>query len=48
MINWQKIWDDEENAGIDWPFKIILSVLSFFYQFIISFRNWLYDRKILQ
>ena len=48
MINWQKIWDDEGNARVDRPFKIILSVLSFFYQFIINFRNWLYDQKILK
>ena len=48
MINWQRIWDDDGNTSCYSPVKIIASVLSFFYLFIINFRNWLYDHKILK
>jgi len=48
MIDWQRIWDDDENTGWYSPVKIIAYGLSFFYRLIINFRNWLYDHKILK
>ncbi len=48
MINWQRIWDDDRNTSCYSPVRIIASILSFFYFFIINFRNWLYDHKILK
>ncbi|MCX5849108.1 MAG: tetraacyldisaccharide 4'-kinase [Deltaproteobacteria bacterium] len=48
MIDWQRIWDDDGNTGYYSPVKIIANILSFFYRFIINFRNWLYDKRILK
>ncbi len=48
MINWQRIWDDDGNTSCYGPVRIIASILSFFYLFIINFRNRLYDYKILK
>ncbi|HUN56149.1 MAG TPA: tetraacyldisaccharide 4'-kinase [Smithella sp.] len=48
MINWQRIWDDDGNTSFYSPVRIIASILSFFYLFIINFRNRLYDYKILK
>jgi tetraacyldisaccharide 4'-kinase len=48
MINWQRIWDDDGNTSCYSPVRIIASILSFFYLFIINFRNRLYDYKILK
>ena len=48
MINWQRMWDDNGNTNGFSPVKIIASILSFFYLFIINFRNWLYNHKIFK
>ena len=48
MIDWQRIWNDDGNAGYYNPVKIIAYILSFFYRLIINFRNWLYDHKIFK
>jgi tetraacyldisaccharide 4'-kinase len=48
MIDWQRIWDDDGNAGYYSPVKIIAYIISFFYRLIINFRNWLYDHKIFK
>ena len=47
MINWQRIWDDDEAISRYRPARTIASVLSLPYCLIINFRNWLYDQKIL-
>ncbi len=47
MINWQRIWDDDEASSRYRPARTIASVLSLPYCLIINFRNWLYDQKIL-
>jgi tetraacyldisaccharide 4'-kinase len=48
MINWQRIWNDDENTSCCSPVKVIARILSFLYLFIINFRNWLYDHKIFK
>ena len=48
MIDWQRIWNDDGNTGWYSPVKIVAYFLSFHYRLIISFRNWLYDHKILK
>ena len=48
MINWQRIWDDDDEAISRYrPVRTIASALSWPYCLIINFRNWLYDQKIL-
>ena len=49
MINWQRIWDDDDDEAISRyrPARTIASALSWLYCLIINFRNWLYDQKIL-
>ena len=48
VINWQRIWDDDGNSFFYGPVRIIASVLSYVYLFMVSVRNWLYDHKILK
>lgn len=48
MINWQRIWDDEENTSRYSPLRIMASPLSCFYLLAVNIRNWLYDQKILK
>jgi tetraacyldisaccharide 4'-kinase len=48
MVNWQRIWDDDGNTSYCSPVRIIASILSCFYLFIINIRNWLYDNKIFK
>lgn len=48
MINWQRILDDDGNKSCYGPVQVIASILSFFYLGVISFRNWLYDKKIFK
>jgi tetraacyldisaccharide 4'-kinase len=48
IVNWQRIWDDDGKTSVFNPVKIIASILSFFYLFIVSIRNWLYNHKILK
>ena len=48
MIDWQRIWDDDEIPCWYSPVKIIAYVISFFYRLIINFRNWLYDHQIFK
>ncbi|MBN1365582.1 MAG: tetraacyldisaccharide 4'-kinase [Syntrophaceae bacterium] len=48
IINWQRIWDDDGKISFFTPVKIIAGILSFFYLFIIKFRNWLYNHKIFK
>jgi len=44
MVNWQRIWDDDENI----PLKIIAHILSFIYLGVVTLRNRLYDHNIFK
>ena len=46
MIAWQRIWDDDGSISRYTVIKIIASAISLPYRLIITFRNWLYDKKI--
>lgn len=48
MTDWPRIWDDDGSAKDYGALKIVAHILSFFYLFIVNFRNWLYDYKILK
>ncbi len=46
MIDWQRMWNDDEGVRHLRPTRVILFFLSFFYRLIINLRNWLYDKQI--
>ncbi len=46
MINWQRMWNDDGSISRYTVSKIIASAISLPYRLIITFRNWLYDKKI--
>jgi len=48
MTDWPRIWDDDGSTKGYGALKIVAHILSFFYLFIVYFRNWLYDYKILK
>ncbi len=48
MTDWPRIWDDDGSTKGYGALKIVAHILSFFYLFIVNFRNWLYDNKILK
>ncbi len=48
MTDWPRIWDDDGSTKGYGALKIAAHILSFFYLFIVNFRNWLYDNKILK
>lgn len=48
MTDWPRIWDDDGSTRGYGALKIVAHILSFFYLFIVNFRNGLYDYKILR
>ena len=46
MNYWQRIWNDDGSISRYTVIKIIASAISLPYRLIITFRNWLYDKKI--
>ena len=46
MIDWQRMWNDDGSISHYTVIKIIASAISLPYRLIITFRNWLYDKKI--
>jgi tetraacyldisaccharide 4'-kinase len=47
MIDWQRIWNDDGSISRYTVIQIIAFAISLPYRLIISFRNWLYDKKII-
>lgn len=45
MVDWRRIWNDEDNIRRFSPARAILYLLSLLYRLIINLRNWFYDRK---
>lgn len=48
MIDWQRIWNDDDSIRRFSPTRAILYLGSLIYRLIISLRNGLYDRQILK
>ena len=46
MIYWQRMWNDDGSVSRYTVIKIIACAISLPYFLIITFRNWLYDKKI--
>ena len=46
MIDWQRMWNDDESINRYTVIKILAVAMSLPYRLIITFRNWLYDKKI--
>jgi tetraacyldisaccharide 4'-kinase len=47
MIDWQRIWDDNENIKRFSPSRAILLFLSLFYRLVVGLRNQLYNKHII-
>jgi tetraacyldisaccharide 4'-kinase len=47
MIDWQRMWNDDEKISRFSPTRAILYVLSLLYRLIADLRNWLYDKQII-
>jgi tetraacyldisaccharide 4'-kinase len=47
MIDWQRIWNDDDSIRRFSPTRAILHLCSLLYRLIVYFRNRLYDRQIL-
>jgi tetraacyldisaccharide 4'-kinase len=48
MIDWQRIWNDNDSVRRISPTRVILLLFSLLYRLIIHWRNRLYDRQILK
>jgi len=48
MIDWQRIWDDDDSIHRISPTRAILYLASLLYRLIVHLRNRLYDRQILK
>ena len=48
MIDWQRIWNDEESIRRFSPTRALLYLTSLLYRLIVDLRNRLYDRQILK
>jgi tetraacyldisaccharide 4'-kinase len=48
MIDWQRIWNDDDSMRRFSPTRAILSLFSLLYRLIVHLRNTLYDRQILK
>ncbi|MHB8138191.1 MAG: tetraacyldisaccharide 4'-kinase [Smithellaceae bacterium] len=48
MINWQRIWNDDDEIRRFSPTRAILYTCSLLYRLIVDLRNQLYDRQILK
>jgi hypothetical protein len=48
MIDWQRIWHDDDAGRRFSPIRVILFLLSLPYRLIVFLRNRLYDRQILK
>jgi len=48
MIDWQRIWNDDDTARRFSPTRAILFLFSLLYRLIVHLRNRLYDRRILK
>ncbi len=48
MIDWQRIWDDNDSMRRISPTRAILFLFSLLYRLIVHWRNRLYDRQILK
>jgi tetraacyldisaccharide 4'-kinase len=46
MIDWQRMWNDDGSISRYTVIQIIAVAISLPYRLIITFRNWLYDKKI--
>jgi tetraacyldisaccharide 4'-kinase len=47
MIDWQRIWNDDERISRFSPTRAILYVLSLLYRLVADLRNWFYDKQII-
>jgi tetraacyldisaccharide 4'-kinase len=47
MIDWQRIWNDNENIKRFSPIRAILLFLSLFYRLVVELRNQLYAKNII-
>ena len=48
MIDWQRIWNEEDSVRRFSPLRAILRIFSLLYGLIVFVRNRLYDRRIFQ
>jgi tetraacyldisaccharide 4'-kinase len=48
MIDWQRIWNDEESIRRFSPTRALLYLTSLLYRLIVDLRNRFYDRQILK
>ncbi|MDD4355700.1 MAG: tetraacyldisaccharide 4'-kinase [Smithellaceae bacterium] len=48
MIDWQRIWNDEDSIRRFSPTRVLLYLSSLLYRLIVDLRNRLYDRQILK
>ncbi|MEN6509471.1 MAG: tetraacyldisaccharide 4'-kinase [Smithella sp.] len=48
MIDWQRIWNDEDSIRRFSPARALLYLSSLLYRLIVDLRNRLYDRQILK
>ncbi|OQB52711.1 MAG: Tetraacyldisaccharide 4'-kinase [Deltaproteobacteria bacterium ADurb.Bin151] len=48
MIDWQRIWNDEDSIRRFSPTRALLYLSSLVYRLIVALRNRLYDRQILK
>lgn len=47
MIDWQRIWNDNENIKRFSPSRAILLFLSLFYRLVVGLRNQLYNKNVI-
>lgn len=47
MIDWQRIWNDNENIKRFRPSRAILLFLSLFYRLVAGLRNQLYNKRVI-
>ncbi len=47
MIDWQRIWNDDEKISRFSPTRAILYVISLLYRLVVDLRNWFYDKQII-
>lgn len=47
MIDWQRIWNDNEKIKLFSPSRAILLFLSLFYRLVVGLRNQLYNKNVI-
>ena len=47
MIDWPRIWNDDERISRFSPTRAILYILSLLYRLVVDLRNWFYDKQII-